>query len=60
MEYLALKAFHRIFKTKASRYPDLLGMLEERMSCPRMARVAQHLGEVVSEDHSGVFRGIKC
>lgn len=60
VEYLALKAFHRIFKTKASRYPDLLGMLEERMSCPRMARVAQHLGEVVSEDHSGVFRGIKC
>ena len=59
VEYLALKAFHRIFKTKASRYPDLLGILEERMRSPRLARVAQHLEEVVSESHSGVFHGIK-
>ena len=59
VEYLALKAFHRIFKIKASRYPDLLGILEERMSSPRLARVAPHLEEVVSENHSGVFRGIK-
>ncbi len=59
VEYLALKAFHRIFKAKASRYPDLLRILEERMRCPRLARVAQHLEEVVSENRSGVFRGIR-
>ena len=59
VEYLALKAFHRIFKAKASRYPDLLRILEERMRSPRLARVAQHLEEVVSENRSGVFRGIR-
>jgi len=58
VEYLALKAFHRTFSIKRSRYKhDLLPLLEERMNS--MKRVAKHLDEVVLEDHSGVFRSIK-
>lgn len=60
IEYLALKAFHRTFSIKRSRYEhELLGLLEQRMNSPHMKRVAKHLEEVVSEDHSGVFRSIK-
>ena len=58
VEYLALKAFHRTFSIKRSRYKhELLPLLEERMNS--MKRVAKHLEEVVLEDHSGVFRSIK-